>query len=84
MRVIAEIQHPVMKISIFSWNEKYHLKFEAGQFEQTYKIGQLDVTGLDEVKAIANEAFCQGVLERFVAMRSDFSDAYRNAQNTPL
>jgi hypothetical protein len=81
MRLVAEVPHPVMKISIFSWNEKYHLKFEVGQFEQTYKIGQLDVSGLDEVKAMANAEFCHRVLDRFVSMRADFAENWKNTQN---
>lgn len=84
MRVVAEIPHPIMKITVFSWNEKYHIKFEAGQFEQTFKIGQLDVTGLEEVKSMVTDTFSQQVLERFVSMRSDFGEAYKNAQNSTL
>jgi hypothetical protein len=83
MRVVAEIPHPVMKISIFAWNEKYHLKFEAGPFEQTYKIGQMDLSGVDELKAMVDDDFCNAVLERFVAMRADFGTAWKKSQNTP-
>ncbi len=83
MRLVADLPHPVMKISVFAWNEKYHLKFELGQFEQTYKIGQLDVAGLDEVKSMVTDDFCKRVLERFVAMRSDFADAWKANQNNP-
>ncbi|MCH2199123.1 MAG: hypothetical protein MK081_10095 [Flavobacteriales bacterium] len=81
MRVVAEIPHQVMKITVFSWNEKYHIKFEVGTYEQTYKIAQLDVTGLDEVKAMVDDAFCTKVLERFVEMRSDFSETWKRSQN---
>lgn len=83
MRVIAEIPHPVMKISIFAWNEKYHLKFEAGPFEQTYKIGQMDLSGVEELKSMVDEAFCDEVLHRFKAMREDFGAAWKKSQNTP-
>lgn len=83
MRVVAEIPHPVMKISIFAWNEKYHLKFEAGPFEQTYKIGQMDVTGVEELKLMVDDAFSDAVLTRFKAMRDDFGTAWKKSQNTP-
>ncbi|WP_306642127.1 hypothetical protein [Sanyastnella coralliicola] len=82
MRVVAEIPHQVMKITVFSWNEKYHIKFEVGTYEQTYKIAQLDVNGLDEVKAMVDDAFCTKVLERFVEMRSDFSETWKRSQNS--
>lgn len=83
MRVVAELPHPVMKITVFSWNEKYHIKFEAGTFEQTYKVKQLDVTGLDDIKKMVSEPFCNKVLERFVQMRDDFTETWKNSQNIP-
>lgn len=83
MRLVAEVPHPLMKISIFSWNEKYHLKFELGSFEQTYKIGHMDVQGLEEVKSMVDENFCTQVIERFVAMRSDYGAVWQRTQNTP-
>lgn len=82
MRIVAEVPHPIMKISIFAWNEKYHLKFEVGQFEQTYKIGQMDLSSVDELKSMVDEEFCTAVLNRFKAMRDDFSTAWKKSQNT--
>lgn len=81
MRVIAEIPHKVMKITIFAWNEKYHIKYEVGQFEQTFKIGQTDVMGVDDIRKMLTPAFDEEVLKRFVAMRSGFADAWNNLQN---
>ena len=77
MRVIAEIPHHVMKITIFAWNEKYHIKYEVGQFEQTFKIGQTDVTGVDDLKKMSTPEFETKVLKRFVEMRSDFAEAWK-------
>ncbi|MDG1260798.1 MAG: hypothetical protein P8H59_00500 [Flavobacteriales bacterium] len=77
MRVIAEIPHQVMKITIFAWNEKYHIKYEVGQFEQTFKIGQTDVTGVDDLKKMSTPEFETKVLKRFVEMRSDFAEAWK-------
>lgn len=82
MRAIADIPHEVMKITVFSWNEKYHLKFEAGPFEQTFKIAQMEVSGLDELKAMVTQEFCDKVLHRFIEMREEFGNAWRAAQNT--
>ena len=45
MRVIAELPHPECKISIFSMNQKYIVKFEQGTFEQSYKLAELDLSG---------------------------------------
>ncbi|MFT5979847.1 MAG: hypothetical protein ACI898_000612 [Flavobacteriales bacterium] len=81
MRIIAEIPHKVMKITIFAWNEKYHIKYEVGQFEQTFKIGQTDVMGVDEIRKMLTPDFDAEVLKRFVTMRSGFTDAWNNLQN---
>ena len=43
MRTLGEIKHPEMKISLFSWNGKYLVKFEQGFCEQTYKFEHLEV-----------------------------------------
>jgi hypothetical protein len=82
MRVVAEIPHEVMKITVFKWNEKYLIKFEVGTFEQTYKIGQLESVGLSDVKSLVTPAFCTQVLKRFIEMRTDFSEAWQAYQNT--
>lgn len=81
MRVIAEIPHEVMKITVFSWNEKYLLKFELGQFEQTYKIGVMDVENADELKNLVSEEFSKSVFQRFLSMRNDFTQSWKSAQN---
>ena len=33
------------KISLYTWNEKYIVKIEAGPYEQMYKVNQLDFLG---------------------------------------
>ena len=77
MRVIAEIPHQVMKITVFAWNEKYHIKYEVGQFEQTFKIGQTDIMGVHDIKKMSTPEFETKVLKRFVEMRSDFAEAWK-------
>lgn len=43
MRTLGEIAHPACKISMFSWNGKYLVKFEQGFCEQTYKFEHLEL-----------------------------------------
>ena len=52
MRVIAEIPHPQIKISIFYMNQKYIIKFEMYNLEQTYKLSELDyiIRDVEDVK----------------------------------
>lgn len=78
MRVVAELPHPECKITIFSMNQKYLIKIEKGTFEQTYKLGELDVTdGVNGVFQILDEEFIAGAVARFKAMRDDFHAAYQ-------
>lgn len=82
MRVIAELPHPECKISIFSMNQKYIVKFEQGTFEQNYKLAELDLSGggVNDVFEILDEAFIATVIERFKLMRTDFTAAYKRHQ----
>lgn len=82
MRVIAELPHPACKITIFSMNQKYIVKFEQASFEQSYKLAELDLSGggVNDVFEILDEAFIETVIERFKLMRSDFSAAYSRHQ----
>ena len=75
MRVVNEIAHPDCKITIFSWNNRYLLKFELGLLEQTYKINQYDITAESELKTLVSEDFIQKVLILFGEMEKNLNDA---------
>lgn len=77
MRIVAEIPHPRYKIQIHSYNGKYMVKIELGQFEQTYKIAETDVTSLDEVKNMITPELLTNTLQRFIAMREDWEVAFQ-------
>lgn len=76
MRIIHQIPHPKLTINVFSWNEKYILKFEIGAYEQSYKINHLDVNGVEDIERMVTEDFIESVMMRFVAMRKDFTETY--------
>lgn len=82
MRVIAELPHPECKITIFSMNQKYIVKFEQGTFEQSYKLAELDLSGggVNDVFEILDGEFIGTVIERFKIMRTDFTAAYKRHQ----
>jgi hypothetical protein len=82
MRIIAELPHPECKITLFNMNNKYIIKFEQGQLEQSYKLSELDLSGggVNEIFQIIDEEFMTTVVERFKTMRSDFSAAYKRQQ----
>lgn len=77
MRVVAELPHPECKITIFSMNSKYIVKFEQGAIEQTYKLAEMDVlNGVDGVFEIIDETFIKSVIENFKTMRAEFIATY--------
>jgi len=78
MRIVREIPHPRFKITVFSWNEKYIIKIEEAHLEQTFKIDQKEVSGLDEVEAMLTQDFLLKTMKRFVDMGSEFAEAWRN------
>lgn len=82
MRIIAELPHPACKITLFNMNQKYIVKFEQGQLEQSYKLSELDLSGggANEIFQMLDEAFMETVIDRFKTMRSDFSAAYQRQQ----
>jgi hypothetical protein len=77
MRTIAELPHPDCKITIFSMNQKFIIKFEQGNLEQTFKIAELNVTdGVNGIFQIIDDEFMKKVVSQFEEMRHHFSEAY--------
>ena len=72
MRVVGEIPHPDCKITIFSWNNRYLIKFESGLFEQTFKVAEYDILQESDLYTLVDEAFIQDTLARFDAMNTSF------------
>lgn len=76
MRVVAEIPHNNLKITVFAWNGKYLLKLEKGMYEQTYKISEMDVIGDDDIKTLATDpVFVNSAIERFIEMNKGLNEA---------
>ena len=73
MRTIAEIPRNDCKITIFAWNQKYLIKIEQADLEQTFKVSQFDVPGDEAVKKMVTDDFIQSALNRFDDMRKDLS-----------
>ena len=74
MRYISDIPNDFFKISLYTWSGKYIVKIEAGPYEQTYKVSELDFGGTEEDirAAFANEAFLKTIADRFQQMHADF------------
>lgn len=81
MRVVADIPHARYKIQIFSYNAKYLVKIELGQFEQVFKINEADVLGLEDVKRMVSDELLKNSLDRFLTMRTDWEQAFKLKDN---
>ncbi|MEO1516178.1 MAG: hypothetical protein AAFV95_14230 [Bacteroidota bacterium] len=66
MRIVGNIDHPSMKITIFQMDNKLSVKFETGLYEQTYKFRAGDQTDTSEdMRELVDAEFQQAVLEQF-------------------
>jgi hypothetical protein len=81
VRTIAEVPHHTFKISIFSYNAKYIVKIELSQFEQSYKLNESDVQGVDDVKKMLTDEFLENCMGRFLTMRTDWLKGFSNLNN---
>ena len=62
MRIVGEIPHPILKITIFLHDSKYAVKFEAGLYEQTYKFRSGEaLQSVEDIKAIIDVEFIKEV-----------------------
>jgi hypothetical protein len=75
MRVVAEIPHPAVKITVFAWNGKYLIKLERGPYEQTYKISETEVAGDDTIKQMLDETFISEAVNLFGQMHQNLMGA---------
>lgn len=69
MRIIGEIQHPTLKISIFKTGERISVKFENALYEQTFKLGTEErFQSLEAIKTLADAPFLAEVMQIFGQM----------------
>jgi hypothetical protein len=74
MRIIGEIKHDRLKISVFVSGGKTIIQFEDGLLEQLYKFRDGSVvTNLEEAQKFVNEEFLNVVINRFEDMARDIS-----------
>ncbi|HLT07186.1 MAG TPA: hypothetical protein VK014_06635 [Cyclobacteriaceae bacterium] len=78
MRVIKELSLHAIKVSVFSWNNKYLIKFEQGMIEQTYKVSEMDLADEEELEVFWSEAFMSEVQKRFDEMHQSLRNQLEN------
>ena len=57
------------------------VKIELGDYEQTYKIGATNVDGLEDVENMITETLLSSALKRFVEMRADSENCFKEKNN---
>lgn len=72
MRVVKELIQEEVRISIFSWNNKYILKFELGPMEQTFKLSEMDILEENDLDTFLAGDFFEKVKVRFDEMGKTF------------
>lgn len=78
MRVVKEFTKEEVRISVFSWNNKYLIKFEFGPMEQTFKISETDILEETELDSFYDGDFFNAVLQRFKEMGQTFQKQLEN------
>jgi len=66
-------------VSIFSWNNKYIIKYELGPMEQTFKLSEMDVLEESELDAFMEGDFFEEVKVRFEEMGNSFRRQLENS-----
>jgi hypothetical protein len=78
MRVVKELVREEIRVSIFSWNNKYIIKYELGPMEQTFKLSEMDVLEESELDAFLEGGFFSDVKIRFEEMGTSFRRQVEN------
>ncbi len=75
MRIIGEIPHPHLKITLFGWNNKYIIKLDRAGFEQTFKIAEFDLINEDQLHQLIDDTFLKDAILRFEEMEKSLFQA---------
>ncbi|MGY6562854.1 MAG: hypothetical protein ACXITV_12195 [Luteibaculaceae bacterium] len=74
MRLVCNVPNDNFNIQIFSFNERYVVKFEAfGALEQTYKIPVSLFSDVEDLVGFINTNLNSSVFARFIEMKGDLA-----------
>ncbi len=77
MRIIGEIEHPRLKISVFKSDNKLSIKFENGLLEQTYKFRmEYPTETFEDIKKMIDSEFTEKVEKMLETMQEARMDAF--------
>ncbi len=71
MRILGEISHPSLKISVLEMNNRFSIKFENGKYEQVYKIRQDDrFKSIADFEKLVDSTYLDEVQQTFTNMHN--------------
>ena len=69
MRIIGNIEHPLLKITVFKMDNRVSVKFENTLYEQTFKLGDDErVATLEAIQQLVDAPFIEQVQTTFRQM----------------
>lgn len=76
MRIIGDIPHPSMKITVFKMDNKLSVKFETGLYEQTFKFRESnELSDFESMQKLVDEHFIAEVIEQFAKLHRTKNEA---------
>lgn len=85
MRIIGQIEHPDLKITVFKSDNRISVKFENEGYEQTYKLGTDErSSSLEAVRQWVDAGFIAEVLHQMQAMHRSRLAAFVRAFPAPV
>jgi hypothetical protein len=78
MRVVKEFVKEDIRVSIFSWNNKYLIKFELGPMEQTFKVPEMEILEESDLEKFFGGEFWDAVNFRFKEMGKSLQKQLEN------
>lgn len=81
MRIVGNIPHPEIRITVFHMNDKYMVKLEAGPMEQVFKFDQQKYPGFESIQKLIDETFISNALKRFNEMFLEMRSAEERINN---
>jgi hypothetical protein len=80
MRVIGNIEHPHLKITVFKTGERVSVKFENAYYEQTFKLGDDErLANAESASQLVDSQMIEAVLHTFQRMHETRMAAMRRA-----
>jgi hypothetical protein len=77
MRILGYIDHSFLKITVFKTDTRLSIKFENGNFEQTYKFRPTERTNsLRELNKLVDETLLDQVNLQFQQMEKNFLNSF--------